>query len=500
MLEARNVRKTYGGTVALDGASLALEPGSIHAVLGENGAGKSTLMRVLFGLVRPEGGELLLEGAAYRPGSPADALSAGLGMVHQHFTLVPTLTAAENLGLGQGKLWRWTSRRSTNAHLASLASGYGMAVPPDAPVGSLSVGEKQRIEILKALARGARYLILDEPTGVLSPLEVEELFATLRRLRDQGVAVAFISHKLWEVEAVADQVTVLRRGRTVLTGGLACYSRQDLVTSMVGSGPGETRRGAEGVTRPGAPLLLLESLSALGDGGRPGILEVSLQVARGEILGVAGVEGNGQRELAECLVGLRRASAGALRLDGLDLSHLSTGARRAAGLAYIPEDRHAEGLVLPLSVRENLLLSKWGGVRKGLGLLDVAASRREAVEAIARYGIRPADPEMPVSALSGGNQQKAVVAREMSAGPKAVLAANPTRGLDLGAAAFVHSVLRDHRAKGGACLLVSSELEELLEICDRIAVMRQGRVVSVVPPSAGRETLGQLMVGGVRCH
>ncbi len=514
MLEACGISKSYGAVRALSGVDLVLRPGSVHAVLGENGAGKSTLMKVLFGLTRPDAGEILVNGRRVTLSSPAHALRLGIGMVHQHFTLVPTLTASENVALGQRAPLLPFRPGAQAAELEARARRLGLQLDASARVETLSVGERQRLEVLKALVHGARILILDEPTGVLSPPEVRDLFQVLRRLRDEGTAIAFISHKLWEVQALADEVTVLRSGSRVLHASASDVTADALVRAMVGTGRGGEGQGeTTPATSPepgtassegAAPALALRDVH-LDDGeGRRGLKGLSLEVRAGEILGVAGVEGNGQREMAEAVLGLHRPTSGTVSLLGEDVTRLAPAERRRRGLSYIPEDRHGDALILPFSVRENLSLVAWSVGQGGAELpgesrgpwLGLEASRRNALELIRRYDIRVPSPEVPVQALSGGNQQKVVVAREMSRRPRVLLAANPTRGLDIGASAFVHDTLRRYRAEGGATLLVSSELEELLALGDRIAVLSRGRIVATVPPSVGREELGRLMLAG----
>ncbi|MBW3621790.1 MAG: ABC transporter ATP-binding protein [Armatimonadetes bacterium] len=497
VLEARGIAKEFGGVPALKGVDLALHPGEVHALLGENGAGKSTLMNVLYGLLLPDGGEVLWEGRPTRFGSPRDAMDAGIGMVHQHFTLVPTFTVAENLSLGRaGRLYR---RKEAETQADALCQRVGLPVDPRARVGELSVGLQQRVEILKALSRNARVLILDEPTGVLAPQEVEGLLALMRRLAGEGMAVVFITHKLAEVERVADRITVLRRGERVLSGDASGYTAPEIARAMVGADlpSSQGRRGVPEGNRE--RILSVEGLTIRDERGRERVREVSYEIHAGEVLGVAGVEGNGQSDLAEAVTGLRPAATGRVKIAGLtmDAVFMSPAAFIEAGGAHIPEDRRRTGLALEMPIWENLILEshRRPPVRRGVWL-DRREARREGETAVADYEIRTPSIDVKAGRLSGGNQQKVVIAREMGRRPRLLVAVNPTRGLDVRAAAYVHEKIWEHRATGGAVLLISTELDELYALSDRIAVMHRGEMVADLPPNVLREELGLWMTRG----
>ena len=495
-----DVWKSFGDCVANAGASLEVERGEIHALVGENGAGKSTLMRLLAGLSAPDSGQIEVEGREVTGWSAAAAIAAGVGMVHQHFMLVPTLTVAENVVLGR------EPRRGARLDLAravadveSLARDSGLEVPATRRVAELPVGIAQRVEILKTLYRGARILILDEPTAVLSPLEVQNLLAILRRLREQGTTIVLITHKLEEVMAVADRVTVMRRGATVAAQRVADTTPQSLAQAMVGRAvllPGDQAALAAPRTPPAAPpILRVADLVVRGASAARAVDRVSFELRPGEVLGIAGVEGNGQTELVEALAGLRRADSGSVTLDGHDLLALGVGGREALGLGHIPEDRHRRGLVLDYSVAENLILGRQRRFTRR-GLLDFTRLHAFAAERVAAFDVRPADPELAARALSGGNQQKVVVAREMGHGFRVLLAAQPTRGVDVGAIEFIHERLRAAREDGKAILLVSSELGEILALADRVAVMYRGRFAIVLErAAASADVLGPYMTG-----
>ncbi len=493
------ITRRFGRVVANRGVDLRVRAGTIHALVGENGAGKSTLMGVLAGVLRPDEGEVWIQGTRLPRADPAEAIRLGLGMVHQHFMLVEPLTVAENLVLGHEPTRRGLlDLDAAAAAVERLGAEHGLPLDPRRPVEALSVGERQRVEILKVLHRGAGVLVLDEPTAVLTPAEVEGLFAMLRRFRDQGRTVILITHKLDEVIALAERITVIRRGEVVAEVDPAGTSSRDLAHLMVGRAvalPGErSRDGARPVARDGPPALELEGLRAAG-AGRPALDGVTLRVWPGEVLGVAGVQGNGQTELLECIAGLRPAAGGAVRLGGVDHTRATVRQRAAAGLAHVPEDRHRRGLVLALSVRENAILGRHREFRGPLGLAParIAAFARDLIE---RHDVRPGDPEAAARGLSGGNQQKLVVARELTRRPTVLLAGQPTRGVDVGAIEAIHDHVRRARDGGAAVLLVSSELSELLDLADRIAVMRDGRVVAEVDAAATTAAeLGERMTG-----
>jgi simple sugar transport system ATP-binding protein len=481
------------------GAELEVASGEIHALVGENGAGKSTLMRVLSGMYHPDAGSMEVNGRDVTGWSTSDAIAAGVGMVHQHFMLVPTLTVAENVVLGS-EITRgpMLDRAAAEQAVRDLSARTGLAVPPDKLVADLSVGEAQRVEILKTLYRGARILILDEPTAVLSPPEVVELWQVLRSLRDAGGTVVLITHKLDEVIDVSDAITVMRQGATVTRMPTSGATPQAIARAMVGRDVALALDASYGgVSASAPPHLEVRELTVAGARRAVVVDHVSFTIAPGEILGVAGVEGNGQTELVEALAGLRGAT-GRIVLAGRDLAGCSVRERGDAGVSHIPEDRHERGLILDYSVAENLILGQQHRFTRGV-TLDTARIAEHARQLIAAYDIRPADPELAARALSGGNQQKVVVAREMARDFKLLLAAQPTRGVDVGAIEFIHARLREARDRGKAVLLVSADLAEVLALADRVAVMYGGRFVAVLPRSeATPDTLGPYMTGAER--
>ena len=494
------IEKSFGAVMANRGADLEVTQGEIHALVGENGAGKSTLMRILSGLYAPDAGRMEVNGRDVTGWSTSEAIANGVGMVHQHFMLVPTLTVAENVVLGS-EITKGLVLDGVAAERAvhDLSVRTGLAVPANRLVADLSVGEAQRVEILKSLYRGAKILILDEPTAVLSPFEVRELWAVLRALRDAGGTVVLITHKLDEVIDVSDSITVMRQGATVTRMASAGATPQAIARAMVGRDValaldadygGSTISGGS----PAAAMLDVQHLTVTGARRTTVVDDVSFSIAPGEILGVAGVEGNGQTELVEALAGLR-AATGSITLGGHELLSLSVRQRGNAGLSHIPEDRHARGLVLDYSIADNLILGQQHRFSRGMTLdaERIAANARELIE---RYDIRPADPTLPARALSGGNQQKIVVAREMAREFKVLLAAQPTRGVDVGAIEFIHARLREARDQGKAILLVSADLAEVLALADRIVVMYGGRFVTVMPRSeASPDVLAPFMTG-----
>jgi ABC-type uncharacterized transport system ATPase subunit len=496
-LELQGIVKTFGALRANDGVDLSVRWGEVHALLGENGAGKTTLMNVVYGLLRPDEGEISFDGRPVAVRGPQDAIRLGIGMVHQHFMLIPPLTVAENVVLGRetaGPLGRMDLAAAARA-VRQLAESYGLEVDPQARIDDLPVGLQQRVEILKALYRGARLLILDEPTAVLTPQEAERLFKVVRGLVAQGNAVIFITHKLGEVMEVADRITVMRRGGVEATTRPAASSPADLARLMVGRPVllEVARRPSE----PGPALLDVRDLVVPDDRGQVAVDGVNLQVRAGEIVGLAGVEGNGQNELVEAIVGLRSTSAGQVLLEGRDLSHTSGRERLASGLAYIPADRRRTGVILELSVADNLVLSSFDRRPFARGLLRrldaVAGYARRLIQ---RFDIRSRGPQQPCGDLSGGNQQKVVVARELGGTPRVLVAAQPTRGVDVGSIEFIHRQLVGHRDAGNAVLLVSSELDEILSLSDRVAVLYRGRLVAVLDgPEVDRERIGLLMAG-----
>jgi simple sugar transport system ATP-binding protein len=497
-IELRDIVKRFPGVVANDGVNLSVRPGTIHAIVGENGAGKSTLMKTLYGAHRPDEGTIRVDGVERHFKSPRDAIGVGIGMVFQHFMLADNLTVLENIVLGQepGTPLR-LDVRSAKAKLAEIGERYGLAVDPDALVADLGVGEKQRVEIVKVLYRGARILILDEPTAVLVPQEVDELFRSLRELTSAGSTVVFISHKLDEVLRHTDAITVIRAGKTVgeIDDPRAVTSR-DLAEMMVGSElpTPDTRESTVTDQRS----LEVRDLTVAGeDPGAPARLDrVTFTVHRGEILGIAGVEGNGQAELVEAIMGLT-PSKGTILVEGLDISRLSTQERRARGVGYIPEDRQKDGLALPFLLWENAALGHQRVAPYGSGTwMNRAGARRQTQVIVEEFDVRTPSIDVPAFTLSGGNQQKLVVGREMTADPQVLLASHPTRGVDVGAQAVIWDILRNARAGGLATLLISADLEELIGLSDRLLVMLRGRIVAELDPATVTPAdLGSYMTG-----
>jgi general nucleoside transport system ATP-binding protein len=497
-LEMRGITKRYPGVVANDRIDLDVRPGEIHALLGENGAGKTTLMNILYGLATPDEGEILLDGKPVRIASPSDAIARGINMVHQHFMLVPVLTVAENILLGEETMANriFLDRNEAHRRIRDLGQRFGFEIDPDVKVGSLSVGWQQRVEILKALYRDARILVLDEPTAVLTPQETEEIFGVLRRLATEGHSILFISHKLYEVLEIADRITVIRRGKVVGERIPAETDEDDLAALMVGRSVSLTVD--RGVSHPGEPVLALEELRVKDDRGSEVVKGVSFEVRAGEIFGIAGVAGNGQDELVEAIIGLRHASGGRVTLDGKDITAAAPRDENEAGVAYVPADRHRFGLVLPFSLADNLVLTSYYRAPFSRGILrDFDAIESAATASIAKYDVRASGPDVPASTLSGGNQQKLVVAREFDRDLKLLVLDQPTRGLDVGSIEFIHNEAIRKRDAGTAILLVSAELDEVLELSDRIAVMFRGKVVAVVDGrTADKNEVGLLMATG----
>jgi simple sugar transport system ATP-binding protein len=505
IVRLRGVVKSFGTVQANRGADLEVARGEIHALVGENGAGKSTLVRVLAGMYAPNAGTVEVDGRDVTGWTTADAIAAGVGMVHQHFMLVPTLTVAENVTLGaEPRRGLALDRAAAKGEVERLSAETGLDVPVDARVAELSVGQSQRVEILKTLYRGARLLVLDEPTAVLSPPEVGELWRVLERLRDGGATVVLITHKLDEVVEISDAITVMRAGRTVTRMATRDATPRAIARAMVGRDvvlATDAERAATNVSAASdTPRAMLEvrDLTVEREPGLIAVRGVSFEVAAGEILGIAGVEGNGQRELVEAIAGLRPARAGTIALAGRDLRALDVRARGDAGVSHIPDDRQERALVLDYSVAENLVLGQQHRFVRG-PTLDARRIHAHARELIARYDIRPAEPSLAVRALSGGNQQKVVVARELARDFRLLLAAQPTRGVDVGAIEFIHARLRAARDQGKAVLLVSADLAELLALSDRIAVMYGGRFVATLARGeATPEILGRYMTGAER--
>ena len=535
ILELRNVTKTFGDFVAVDSVDFALQAGEIHAILGENGAGKSTLMNLIYGIYQPSGGRIYVTDREnwrrrLRAKSPRDAIANGIGMVHQHFMLIENLTVAENIALALGQLkgnqkerkdgsknGRMDAPQSSNLprFLSSLpfpafrfkkedairitqelSERFGLAVDPTALVRTLSVGLKQRVEILKALAVDARILILDEPTAVLSPQEVEGFFTILRKLQADGRAIIFISHKMKEVLSISDRITVLRRGKKVYLGKTGALTARELAREMIGEEIDEVERSVSSPLESDPPesVLQLSNLKVLGNRDEVAVSDVSMETHRGEIVGIAGVDGNGQRELAEAIMGLRHNASGTISILGANPKGIN--AVRHRGVGYIPEDRQTTGIIAAFSVTENLVLNvthleniaQWN-------ILNEKRKRETAENLIADYDIRPPNPDISASALSGGNQQKIVIAREISLQPDLLIAVNPTRGLDVNAARYVHENLLAQREKKKSVLLISTELDEVLLLSDQLYVMSRGKLIEATAERNNIEALGLLMTG-----
>ncbi|WP_169952056.1 ABC transporter ATP-binding protein [Microbispora sp. H11081] len=496
-VELTGITKRFPGVVANSDIHLRVSRGHIHAIVGENGAGKSTLMKILYGMQRPDEGEIRVEGTPVGFRTPADAIAAGIGMVHQHFMLADNLTVLENVVLGSeprrgGLALDFAAARKK---IKEISDAYGLGVRPDVPVEDLGVGDRQRVEILKVLYRGARILILDEPTAVLVPHEVEELFDNLRGLVREGLTILFISHKLDEVLRVADEITVIRRGTTVATVGPKDVTSRKLAELMVGSelpSP-ETRES----TVTDVVALSVRDLTVRTGDGRPVVENVSFDIHKGEVLGIAGVEGNGQAELVEAIMGMRPCEVGALTLGGADISHWSTLKRRAGGIGYIPEDRHRHGLLLESPLWENRILGHQTRRPNVKGpWIDRSGARADTRRIVEEYDVRTPGIDVDAATLSGGNQQKLIVGREMSGDPVLLIASHPTRGVDIGAQAAIWDHLRTARAAGLAVLLISADLDELIGLSDTLKVILRGRIVADVDPAnATPEQLGSAMTG-----
>jgi simple sugar transport system ATP-binding protein len=513
-LELRGITKRFGSLVANDHIDMVVQPGEIRALLGENGAGKTTLMNVLYGLMQPDEGEILINDEAVHMRSPKDAISAGIGMVHQHFMLVPVFTVAENVTLGAEPISRlgvpqWAvrhlhlpqlslpspglfDRRRARASVRELSERFGLRVDPDAYVEDLPVGVQQRVEIIKALLRDASILVLDEPTAVLTPGETEDLFVIMRQLRDSGHSIIFISHKLKEVQAIADDITIIRRGKVVAERP-PTTSDAELAALMVGRSV-QLRVSKQAAT-PAGVVLDVRDLSVPGEHGEEAVRSISFEVRGGEILGIAGVQGNGQTELCEALMGLRPAT-GSVLLDGQEISAATTKDRLRAGIGYVPEDRQEDGLVGAFAVADNLVLDVYDRPPYAAGIvMKPDAVKKAAAQLVDEYDVRTSSVLTPAGTLSGGNQQKVVVARELSRPNKLLLASQPTRGLDVGSIEFVHSEIVKARDRGVAVVIVSSELDEIYALSDRIAVMYEGKIVGMCAPDIPEQELGLLMAG-----
>jgi len=497
LLEMRGVTKRFPGVVANNNIDLDVRYGEVHTLLGENGAGKSTLVKILFGLYQADEGEILLRGNPIDIDSPSAAIDSRVGMIHQHFMLVPTLTVCENVALGVPSDRRpFTDLENVATRISDISNEHGLAVDPWVKVEHLSVGERQRVEIIKALYRDAELLVLDEPTAVLTPKEVEDLFVILRRMADSGKGLIFISHKLREVMSLSDRITVLRDGEVVGETTPSATNRQELAQMMVGRDVRLTPDLPE--TELGAKRLTLSDLTVIGDNETVAVNKVSFDIHAGEILGIAGVSGNGQRELAEAIAGLREIEPGSsIELDNSDITICSTHERREKGLGFIPEERIPDGAIPDFTVSENLVLINHGdGNFTKRGLFSFDSIRSHNVELVSDFDVKTPSIETPTSSLSGGNIQKVILARELSAKPTFLLACQPTRGVDIGAAEYIHNRLIEQRGIGTATLLISEDLDEVIGLSDRIAVMYEGEIISIVSgEDAERNKIGLLMAG-----
>ena len=498
MIELRNITKRFGNVLANDHINIVVHPGTIHAIVGENGAGKSTAMRIAYGFYKADSGEIIVDGQIREIASPHDAIALGIGMVHQHFMLVDTMTVAENIVLGSepGSAVALDLEKASS-EIRKLSEEFKLAVNPNAVVEHLSVGQQQRVELLKALYRHARLLILDEPTAVLTPQEVDEFFAILRRMREQGKTVVIITHKLAEVLAISDEVTVMRDGKVV--GGVQTKDTNAAELARMMVGREVLLRVDKPDANPGLAELSVQNLTVTGRGGAKRVDDVSFEVRTGEILGIAGVEGNGQTELIEALAGLVESSqlSGKIVFEGRDIAREGARLRRELGIAHIPEDRHRRGLLLEFDLAENAILGVHYRPPIAGILLNNAAIRARANEIIEGFDVRPANADLPARALSGGNQQKLIIGREFKVEPKLLLVSQPTRGVDIGAIEFIHRKIVSLRDSGCAILLVSAELEEVTSLSDRLLIIHEGRIVGEVDPKVATiEEIGLLMTRG----
>ena len=496
-LELRGITKRFGTLVANDSINLTVEAGEIHALLGENGAGKSTLMNVLYGLYTADEGQILLDDKAQKFSGPGDAMAAGIGMVHQHFMLIPVFTVAENVALGNeptgfaGAMDMAKARRK----VLEISERFGFNVDPDALIEDLPVGIQQRVEIIKALSRDAKVLVLDEPTAVLTPQETDELMIIMRQLAANGTSIVFITHKLREVKEVADKITVIRLGKVVGTASPSA-STNELASMMVGRDVELTV--SKQLSELGGEIVKINSISVLDDRMQRAVNDVSFSVRGGEILALAGVQGNGQTELAEAILGLRPVikGAGSIEIHGKDVTTSSVREVLETGVAFIPEDRKKDGLVTEFSISENMMLNQSFKSRFTKGLnINFPARKSIATDLVERFDVRTPSIDTPAGKLSGGNQQKVVVARELSRNVDLLIASQPTRGVDVGSIEFIHEQIVAERDRGKAVILISTELDEVLALADRIAVMYRGKIVGIVGPDTPRETLGKMMAG-----
>ncbi|MGD9561421.1 MAG: ABC transporter ATP-binding protein [Pyrinomonadaceae bacterium] len=497
MLELRNITKTFGSVVANNDVSITIHKGTIHAIVGENGAGKSTVMRIAYGFYSADSGQILIDGKPVQIRNPHDAIALGIGMVHQHFMLVDTMTVAENIILGaEAGTAAGLDIDTANRRIKELSDELNLNIDPKAFIEDLSVGQQQRVELLKALYRNADLLILDEPTAVLTPQEVNDFFAILRRMKEQGKTIIIITHKLEEVLAISDEVTVMRDGRSVGNVRTADTNAKELARMIVGR---DVLLRVEKTDAQPAGVVL--NVSDLFVEGRHGIAvdKVSFSVSAGEIVGIAGIEGNGQTELIESLAGLLRPTSGRIEFEGRDVTRLGARRLKELGIAHIPEDRHKRGLLLNFDLAENSILGVHyrSPIAAASGFISSAAVQKRVGEIISDFDVRPPVAELPAKALSGGNQQKLIIGREFELDPKLLLVSQPTRGVDIGAIEFIHKAIIDLRDRGRAILLVSAELEEVTALADRLLIIRDGKIVGEVEPkTTSVEEIGLMMTGG----
>ena len=494
-VELRGITKSFGTLMANDDINFKVGPGEIHAILGENGAGKSTLMNILYGLIQPDSGEILIDGNIVKINSPSDALASGIGMVHQHFMLIPVFTVAENVVLGHEKMGRLGVLRLDEAKsiISEISKEFGLEIDPDELIENLSVGLQQRVEVIRALIYKAKILILDEPTAVLTPQETDELLQIMRRLKEQGTSIIFITHKLREVKEVADKITIIRRGSVVGTA-LPTASQEELANQMVGRPIQSTTN--KRLSKSGKPILSIANLNIIDRNGVPLVKNLSLDICASEIVSVAGVQGNGQSELARALLNLEDNCSGSIFIDGKEILGTSVSNSIHSGIAYIPESRELDGLINSFDISENLILDVFNRAPSSnkffMNKHKIAVLANSLMK---EFDIRAQKVSDLVSSLSGGNKQKVVLARELSRSVKVVIASQPTRGLDVGSIEFVHKRLVAERDAGRAVLIFSTELDEVFALSDRIAVMYKGEIIDVVPPNISRQDLGLLMAG-----